>query len=223
MYRLIVHAATTRRLRVAFDVLPLAHWGPLFHVLCMEHPNLRVEWQPSGFPVIGRSLLEGADVGLFVSPPLEDGLDVLVLESNPMALVMAAGHRLARGDELRVADVLDEPFPGGADLKPEWVAFWTLDAQRGGPPRLSDDRVENAEQGLAVVAAGRAVATASLPIANGLAHPGVVALPLVDGPPVDTCLVWPSGTDDPGIHSLVGLARDMTRELEEPRGGRHDR
>ena len=60
----------TRQLRIVFDArLPTARWGPLFHVFRLEHPDLRLEWQPTGFPIRGRSLLEGADAGLFVEPP----------------------------------------------------------------------------------------------------------------------------------------------------------
>jgi DNA-binding transcriptional LysR family regulator len=204
-----------RTLRVAFNALPFARWGPLFHVLCLEHPSLRLEWRPVGFPVQGRSLLEGADVGLLVAPPRETGLSALELETDAMVVVMPVGHPLARGDGVKVADVVDEPFPGCPDLHPEWRACWTLDAQRGGPPRMTDDRVENADQGLAVVAGGRAIATASAQIADGLAHPGVVAVPVIGAPPVPTCLVWRSGADDPVIGSLIDLGRDMAREHHE--------
>jgi DNA-binding transcriptional LysR family regulator len=107
-------------------------------------------------------------------------------------VVVAAGHRLAHHDELSVADILEEPFPGSPSLHPKWTAFWTLDAQRGGPPRVTNDDVATAEDGLEVVAAGRAIATVPAGVANGLAHPGVVALPLRDGSPVQTRLLWHS-------------------------------
>jgi DNA-binding transcriptional LysR family regulator len=196
-------------LRVAFDMLPLARWGPLFHVLRLERPEVRFQWRPTGFPIRGRSLLEGADVGVFVAPPPEPGLNAMTLDSSEMLVAMAVGHRLAHGAGITVADVLDEPFPGGPDLDAQWRAFWTLDAFRGGPPRLTDDRIANAEQGLEVVVSGRAIATVSSSIADGIAHPGVVAVPLLDGPRVVTCLVCRSDDDDPVVRSLVGLARDM--------------
>jgi DNA-binding transcriptional LysR family regulator len=201
-------------LRVAFDQrLPAAQWGPLFHVLRLERPDVRLEWRAAGFPIPERSLLEGTDVGVLLAPPKEDGLDALTIGVSPMAVVMAVGHRLARGSELRVADVLDEPFPGGADLHPEWRAFWTLDAQRGGPPKLTDDGVSDAAQGLEVVVAGRAIATLSASIANGLPHPGIVAIPLADGPSVPTRLLWRSNDPNPIVRSLIDLARSMIGDL----------
>jgi DNA-binding transcriptional LysR family regulator len=197
-------------LTVAFDTVPQARWGPLFHILRVERPNLSIDWKPVDFPQARRPLLGGADVGLFVEPPHEDGMEALVLETTTMVVMMAAGHRLARRAQLKVADVLDEVFPGSSTTHPEWRAFWTLDEHRGGPPRFTEDDVENAEQGIAVVAAGRAVATIGASLVDGFPHPGLVALPLEDGPRVETRLVWRSGDPNPAVHHLVDLASEMT-------------
>ena len=43
-----------------------------------------------------------------------------------------------------------------------------------------------------------------------LAHPGVVALPLKDGPPVTTCLVWRDDEENPSVLRLVELAAAWT-------------
>jgi DNA-binding transcriptional LysR family regulator len=205
------------RVRIVFDArLPHARWGPLFHVFCLEQPDVRLEWRPIGFPARGQSLLEGADVGLFVEPPQEAGLRRLTMEASSMVVVVAAGDRLALNDELSVADILDRPFPGGPSLDPEWTAFWTLDAQRGGPPKRTDDDVRSAEDGLDVVAAGRAIATVPACVAGGLAHPGVVALPLSNAPQVRTRLVWRSGDANPIVQSLVDLATAWTCDGRDP-------
>jgi len=206
-------------LRVAFDGLPLGHWAPLFHVLRLEQPDMRLEWRRTGFPSRERSLLRSADVGLFVEPPPEDGLSALTLETSEMLVLMAVGHRLARNHELCVDDLLDEPFPGCPGLHPQWRAFWTLDRQRRGPAPLTDDRVENPDEALRVVAAGRAIATIPASVAGGLPHPGVIAIPLTDGPGVAPRLVWRPDDENPLVHSLVELAAAMSCALrpDEPR------
>jgi DNA-binding transcriptional LysR family regulator len=203
------------QLRVSFDTLPMARWGPLFHVLCLEHPHVKLEWQPVGFPTLERSLLENADVGLFVAPPHEAGVSALTVETSRMVVVMAAGHPLASRDELTVADILDEQWPGAPNVHPAWTAFWTLDAQRGGPPTFTNDDVANVEQGLEVVASRRAITTIPGSVADGVAHPGVVSVALRDGPAVATRLVWRTGNANPVVNSLIDLAKAMTHTMED--------
>jgi DNA-binding transcriptional LysR family regulator len=200
-------------LTIVFDArLPQARWGPLFHVFRLEQPHVRLRWRPTGFPTRERALLEDADVGLFLEPPPDPQLSGLTLEISPMIVVVGAGHRLADRDELTVAEILDDPFPGGPNLHPEWISFWTLDQQRGRPPSFTADDVKSAEDGLEVVAAGRAIATLPAGVAGGLAHPGIVALSLRDGPQVRTRLVWRSDDDNPIVRSLIDLATVWTRD-----------
>ena len=193
----------------------------MFHVFCLEQPGVRLAWRCVGFPVHGRSLLDAADVGVFLHPPPEDGLGALTLDVSPMVVVTAAGHRLAHQDGLTVADVLDEPFPGGQNLDPVWTAFWTLDEERGGPARRTDDDVASVADVLEVVAAGRAIATVPAWVAGGLAHPGVVALALSDGPPVSTRLLWRADDDNPFVRGLIDLALAWTRR-DGPAAGAAD-
>jgi DNA-binding transcriptional LysR family regulator len=200
------------RVRIRYEArLPQARWGPLFHVFRLEQPEVVLDWQPDGFPARERPLLDRADVGLFMEPPLEPGLGALTLDVSPMVVVIGAGHQLARPGELCVADVLDQPFPGGPSLNPDWAAFWTLDEQRGGPPPRTGDDVRTAEQVLEVIAEGRAIGTLPASVVGGLAHPGVVALPLRDGPMVTTRLVWHATDGNPFVRALVNLAGAWTR------------
>jgi DNA-binding transcriptional LysR family regulator len=195
------------QLTVAFDrSLPVARWGPLFHVLCLEQPGITLNWQRVGFPMPGRPVLGDADVGIFVEPPAEEGLDTLVIDSSPMVVVMAVGHPLTRRHELRVADVLDQPFPNGEDLHPGWRAFWTLDEHRGRPPAFVGTGVTSTATAVEVVAGGTAIVTLPEWAAGGLHHPGVVSVALRDGPAVTTRLVWRGADKDPLVRALVDLA-----------------
>ena len=85
-----------QRLRVAFDVLPMARWGPLFHLLCLERPATRIEWQRAEFPEPGRSVLEGADVGVRVAHLTRirpaDGGDVMALDRQRQVDSKPAGQ-----------------------------------------------------------------------------------------------------------------------------------
>jgi hypothetical protein len=196
--------------------LPVARWGPLFHVLCLEQPALQIAWVPLPFPRQDSPLLANADVGLFLQPPARPGLATLRLDVSPMVVVMAVGHLLAQHHELRVPDVIGARFPRlDAALDREWSAFWTLDSHRGGPPATADTEVRSMDEGLEAVVSGAAVATTVGWVAGGLPHPGVVTIPLVDAPPVETCLVWRSDEERPVIAALVDLARAWTRSRDE--------
>jgi DNA-binding transcriptional LysR family regulator len=203
--------------RVGFlSGFPVARWGPLFHVLCLERPGLRITWLPLPFPREDAPLLGDADVGLFLQPPRRPGLATLTLDVSPMVAVMAVGHPLARHYEPSVAEVIGARFPRvDASLDRDWAAFWTLDAQRGGPPATADPEVGSMAEALEVVVSGAAIATTAAWVADGLPHPGVVTLPLRDAPPVETCLVWRSDDDRPVIAALVDLARAWTSRRDE--------
>src|SRR3954451_10379374 len=214
-----VSRETPMQLTVAFDrTLPDARWGPLFHVLCLEQPGITLSWRPVGFPMPGRPLVGDADVGLLVEPPPEEGLDTLVLESSQMVVVMAVGHPLTRHHELRVADVLDQPFPNAEDVHAAWRAFWTLDEHRGGPPAFVGNGVTTAAAGIEVVAGSDAIATLPEWAAGGVQHPGVVSVALRDGPAVTTRLVWRAANKDPIVRALIELATAWSVVRREGRG-----
>jgi DNA-binding transcriptional LysR family regulator len=205
-------------LRVHYDAhLPQVRWGPLFHVFRLEQPHATLEWRPAAFPSRNGSLLGDADVALRLEPPEDAGLSWLTLDRSPMAVIVAAGDPLAHREELRVADVLDRAFPGTPSSHPRWMAFWTLDAQRGAPPPFTEDDVTTAAEALDVVATGRAIATAPTWVATGLPHPGVIALPLRDGPEVRTRLVWRSDDDNQLVLSLIDLAAAWVKLGEDAR------
>jgi DNA-binding transcriptional LysR family regulator len=196
-------------IRVAFEPLPMARWGTLFHILLLESPDIRLEWMRVPFPRCDRPSLDGADVGLFLAPAgASPELASLDVAGGGLAVVLPAGHPLGRDDELRVADVIGETFLDGA-MDPSWKAIWTLDAYRGGPPARTVGDVATTDDALELVAEGRAIALFPQFLTAGLAHPGLIWLPLVDGPHVAMQLVWRAAETRPAVHRLVDIARDL--------------
>src|SRR3954470_8844886 len=97
--------------RVGFlSGFPVARWGPLFHVLCLEQPGLQITWLPLPFPRQDAPLLADADVGLVLPPPRRPGLATLTLDVSPMVAVMAVGHRLAQRHDPSLAGVIGARF-----------------------------------------------------------------------------------------------------------------
>jgi DNA-binding transcriptional LysR family regulator len=156
-------------------------------------------------PAAGGCILESADAGLFVMPPPDDELESLTLDVSDMVVLVAADHRLARAQTAHVADVVGESFLDGPQLDGWRSSFWSLDDYRGGRPRSVI--VAGAEEAVDAVAAGRAVATAPSWSVTAMPHPGIVAVPLRDGPAVATYLVWHRDDERSPVRSLVQLGR----------------
>jgi DNA-binding transcriptional LysR family regulator len=117
-------------------------------------------------------------------------------------------HRLADRTELRVEDVLEEPFPGVVDwCDPGWLGYWGLDAYRGAPARRTDDTAVTPEEVASIVASGRAITTVPEIVAVPFAHLGIRAIPLIDAEPAVLMLVWPDGAATRLVADLVALAR----------------
>jgi DNA-binding transcriptional LysR family regulator len=198
-------------LMIGFHFMPLTEWAPIFQQLAAERPGARLDWRPLGFPLADRSPIEDADVGLILEPPQRPGLSKLVLERDRLVGLMPATHPLAGREELTVADLLDETWPGcHPSMDRQWMGFWTFDERRGGPPKFTDDQIMTAEEGGEVVASGRAIVTSPARLAAAFPHPGIVAVPLVDAPQVELALVWRAEHQNPLVDALVDLARSAT-------------
>jgi DNA-binding transcriptional LysR family regulator len=159
--------------------------------------------------------LAGVDVALCVQPRAEEGVCSLPVRIEPRSVVMGAGHRLASGDGLELADVLDETFISFHPLvQPEWTAFHSLDDHRGGPPaRVSADGVSTSLQMAATMGATSAITTVPATDARMVqaVMPNLAALPLADAAPAIVCLVWREENLNPLLEGLLDRARELQR------------
>ena len=198
-------------LTTGYHRMPLTSWGQMFQRLGAVHPGTRLEWTPLAFPMEGRSPIEDVDIGLILEPPDRPDLGILILEREHRVAVMAATHRLASLKELRVADLLDETWPGvHKSMDRRWRGFWSFDEERGGPAKTTDDQVTSAEEAVEVAASGLAIVTPPARMAAALAHPGLVYVPIVDAQPAAVALVWHREHANPLVDALVEIARSMT-------------
>jgi len=200
--------ADSQELLIGRDGLQPNGWSPLFQRLHREWPDATIEWAKLEFPVRGRSPLQHTDIALLTEPPPHPGLSELVLARQTRVAILSAGHRLAALPSVPVGDLLDEVYVGcDPSMDPAWLAFWTLEHERGGPTRMSEDRANTVEAAIEAVASGQAFATAPAPLASALAHPGVVAVPLIGAQPAEVKLVWETRSENPIVKALAALAR----------------
>ncbi|HET6869796.1 MAG TPA: LysR family transcriptional regulator [Solirubrobacteraceae bacterium] len=198
------------RLHVGFmSLTPPMMAGDLFPRFTSAHPDVTIEWRELGYPTLApREWLGDADAALIWCAPTGAGLSSQPVRSSPLVVAMTDTHRLADRSELRVADVLDETFPGIVDwCDPHWLGYWGLDAYRGGPARRTDDGAVTPEEVASIVASGRAITTVPAIVAVPFAHLGIRAIPLLDAAPAVLTLVWPEGAATPLVEDLLDQAR----------------
>jgi DNA-binding transcriptional LysR family regulator len=197
------------RVRAGFvSMTPPMLAGDLFPRFTAAYPGVTIEWRELGYPKeTARSWLGDADLALVWFAPALPGLANQAIRTSPVVAVMAESHPLARRDELKVEDVLDETFPGIVGCEPEWLGNWGLDAYRGAPARRTDDGAKTPEEVAWIVSSGRAITTVPEIVAVPYAHLGIRAIPLVDARPAVLELVWPQGAAAPMVQALVDLAR----------------
>src|SRR4051812_44438272 len=79
-----------------------------------------------------------------------------------------------------------------------------------GARRRAVDGAADVDEAIELLASGSAIATFPESLADGLPHPGLVSLPLVDGPTVRTRLVWRAGDDNRDVEHLLARPRGST-------------
>ncbi len=212
------------RLHAGFmSLTPPMMAGELFPRFMAAHPSITIEWRQLGYPtLVPRDWLGDSDAGLIWFAPTGPGLASQPIRTSPLVVAMTLSHPLADRAELRVEEVLDEPFPGVVDwVDPGWLGYWGLDGYRGASAPRTDDGAVTPEEVASIVASGRAITTVPEIVAVPFAHLGIRAIPLTDAEPAVLTLVWPEGSATPLVEDLASLARILYAEdtAEQNRAG----
>ena len=146
------------------------------------------------------------DIALIWTPVDERGLDVELLLEEPRVAVLAADHPLAARERLTVDDLLDQPWPGSHSADPIAEAFWTLAAERGGPPPTTVP-VSGFEDLLVAIRAGLAVDTLPASIACALPFENVVTRDVDGLRPTGVALCRPETRANPLADAFAIAAR----------------
>ena len=123
--------------RIVFMWMPTARWDRLLCSSPEQHPDLRLDGQPTGFPTPGARDWTARRWPL--PRPREVPAAPLTLDARPMVVVV--GDRLANDTAACVAIWISR-FPAARIYRSAPAIFSTLDEQRGGPAICTADDAE---------------------------------------------------------------------------------
>jgi DNA-binding transcriptional LysR family regulator len=176
------------------------------------YPNIELRFQELQFPSSPTSSwLSEVDVAACHMPRSEPGVWAHTLRMEARVVIAPSGHRLAAREGLSVADLIDETFIGlHPSVEPCWAGFWSLDDERGGPPRrVTADRAINPQEVLASLTVREAITTVPASVGKLMASfsDQLAAIPLLDAKPSTIALVGSKDRHNPLVETLVEFAR----------------
>jgi DNA-binding transcriptional LysR family regulator len=173
------------------------------------HPDvtinlLRIYWHDQT-----EVLLDGrADVGFVHLPVDTQGLELVPVRSEPRVAALPVTHPAARKREVSIAELADDPVIMQRGASPGWQAFHNVDPRPDGRQPRPGPVVDNLEEKLQHVAAGRAISFLPASLAAAVTHPGVAYVPVTDVPPIKICLARREGPPAPLVAAFVACVTD---------------
>jgi DNA-binding transcriptional LysR family regulator len=203
--RVTVAAHGSRRLAVGFRTgIPVI---PAAQVFEARHPDVAVEVQRIEWDDQAPMLLDGRiDVGYVRLPIDETGLRVTPLYTEPVMVVLPAGHRLAGKEEVTEADLAGEPLVWHADPS-------THPTRRPHPD--SGLRVRGVEEKLEHVAAGRGISFVARSETLFYSRPDISYVPIPELAPDQVCLAMAASRTSPPAEDFLAAAQAVAEITAE--------
>lgn len=156
-----------------------------------DHPSVQLQLKEDLTERLLADLLAGElDLAVMALPVRDDRLHVEKLFTEPLVMALPAGHRLVSKTEVRLVDVVDEPFILLDDMHCFGDQVLSLCRRGGLEPRVVC-RGEQIATLLAMVAAGQGVSVVPEMAAADDTSSGRVYRPLGKPTPTRTlCAVW---------------------------------
>ena len=204
----------TGRLRVGFEAAGAGRISTQSRARFLARfPHVRVE--PRRFEWGGEvpALRDGDCDVAFVWLPA----DLTGLVSEPVATErrfagLAAGHTLARRDELSIVELNDEPIMWTRRAPRYWVDWWAVNPRPDGTePRWGPENA-NVEEMLEQVADGSAYAIVPASMTEYYARPDLVWIPIADIDPLRIALAWRERERSPLVSAFAAIVREVADE-----------
>jgi DNA-binding transcriptional LysR family regulator len=195
--RVTVADQGSRRLAVGFRTgIPVIPAAKAFEA---RHPDVVVDVQRIEWDDQAPMLLDGRiDVGYVRLPIDETALRVIPLYTEPLMVVLPAGHRLAGKEEIAEADLAGEPLVWHADSS-------THPTRRPHPD--SGLRVRGVEEKLEHVAAGRGISFVARSETLFYSRPDISYVPIPELAPDQVCVAMAASRTSPLAEDFLAAAQ----------------
>ncbi len=174
-------------------------------------PGARLEFRQIGWGDPTAGLAAGSVDAAFVWLPLPDPAPYATLRvaREPRVVALPTGHPLAGRDELRLSDLLDEPFlalPASAGvLRDHWLAV----PERSGIPVRIGAEISDTEGAYEALTSGLGVCLLAAGNVANLERGGVVTRPVIDIGPCELVLAWRRDADGPLLRAFVAACTEV--------------
>jgi DNA-binding transcriptional LysR family regulator len=170
-----------------------------------RHPDVAIKLHRTYWSDQTDLAREGLVDVAFVHLPIDDReLELVTVRSEHRVAALPVGHAAAGKREVSISELADDAVIIQRGATAGWQAFHNVDPRPDGRHPRAGPAVDNLEEKLAHVAAGRAISFVPASVAAAVVQPGVVYVPVNDIPPIQVCLAWRASDPSP----LVMAFRD---------------
>ncbi|HEY4427786.1 MAG TPA: LysR substrate-binding domain-containing protein [Solirubrobacteraceae bacterium] len=138
------------------------------------------------------------------------------VRSEPRVAVLPVSHPASGKREISIDELADDPVIIQRGASPGWQAFHNVDPRPDGRQPRRGPAVDNLEEKVQHVAAGRAISFLPASAARAFVQPGVVYVPVTDIPPIKICLACKAGPASPLVEAFVECVTDVGRQRLQP-------
>jgi DNA-binding transcriptional LysR family regulator len=205
----------TARLRVglaataAFPLTPV-----LLEAFRTRHPQVALSTRHFNFGDPTGGLRDGeTDVAIVRPPFTPDGLELLVIASEPRYVALSDRHPLAGRSSISFKEIKDEPWIEVDESDPVWCGYWRLTALRTEPLRVGASG-RSLEDLLEAARTGQAVGVVAESVARAQPWPQLTFAMVTDIPASDVAVAWRAGETPPPAREFITIAREVAASTE---------
>jgi DNA-binding transcriptional LysR family regulator len=208
-----LRAGHSARLRVGLSATAALPLTPkLLEAFAVRHPRIALTTRHFDFGDPTGGLLAGeTDVAIVRPPFTADGLELLVIASEPRYVALSDQHRLAKRASVSVHEIAAEPWIEVGESDPIWCAFWRVTTHRDEPLRVGASG-QTLEDLLEAARTHQAVGLVPECIAHSQTWPHLAFVKVTDIPPSDVAIAaHANGTSSPA-REFITIARELTTQ-----------